>query len=149
MELGVDSPEPGLISLTIQVPTSVPSLRHNSRPFTPSSLEKNRSPLATVAKNGAELPPAVLMSRRSRGTPALSRHLASSTSILCALCAVLRPIMASKEIQPRVRVGKIPVRSGNLYYRLLIKTSVGQSRQRPNTPEALCFSRVARATLSH
>src|SRR5262245_16473503 len=44
------------MSLTRTVPAAVPSLFHNSRPFTESSVEKARVPLTLVRLEGIELP---------------------------------------------------------------------------------------------
>ena len=49
---GLELPLPGLMSLTITVPTSVPSLFHNSQPWIASSIaKKNESPI-TVSQRG-------------------------------------------------------------------------------------------------
>ena len=48
-------PAPGLMSLTMTVPASVPSLFHSSRPWVPSLAVKNSVPLTFVRALGNEL----------------------------------------------------------------------------------------------
>src|SRR5262249_39944608 len=63
--LGLELAVPGLMSRTKNVSETLPfpSLRHSSRPWTPSSAEKNRSPLNAISSVGFEPVGPRLMSR--------------------------------------------------------------------------------------
>src|SRR5207302_660138 len=70
---------PGLMSLTRTVPAALPSLFHNSRPFTPSSATKNSVPPTAVRYPGYEPELAGLMSLTRTVPAALPSLFHSST----------------------------------------------------------------------
>mmetsp|Transcript_349 Transcript_349/g.1195 ORF Transcript_349/g.1195 Transcript_349/m.1195 type:complete len:505 (-) Transcript_349:3609-5123(-) len=82
---GSEPTEPGTKSATIHVPVAVPSVRHSSRPATPSFAEKNTMPAppllgaaTTVKSRGSEEPGPVRRSA-TRRVPAAVPSLAHSS----------------------------------------------------------------------